>query len=352
MFMKKWFVYSLLFIFGFLILLIILLKFTDAGHDFRKTVAATILSSQHRSLAWVSLLPQNELNEMLKNIENPAFENLKPGDIKQIETDIKTIDQPAEQVKTLHVKVESIEKKYSSAYYYKGKMMTVDDPKAIRLVSSKAQGMGQQIDEMAREASAIAAINASGFVDQNGRGNGGAATGIVIENGKITNTPGGADVKSYVAALTKQGVFVTGFYSANELIDLGVKDAAGFKPQLIVSGKKMVTDGDGGWGIGPRTAIGQKKDGSIVMVVIDGRQSHSIGATIKEVQDILYDQGVINAMCMDGGSSAGMYFNGENITTPSSVGNIPRYLPNEWIVSGDGFPHTELMLDGNIITSK
>ena len=94
----------------------------------------------------------------------------------------------------------------------------------------------------------------------------------------------------------------------------------------------MIKDGNGGWGYGPRTAIGQKADGSILLLVIDGRQTHSIGASMKEVQDLLYDRGAVNAMAMDGGSSAIMYFNGKNITTPSSANNIPRYIPNAWLV--------------------
>ena len=34
----------------------------------------------------------------------------------------------------------------------------------------------------------------------------------------------------------------------------------------------MITHGDGGWGVGPRTAIGQRKDGTVLFLVIDGRQ--------------------------------------------------------------------------------
>ena len=58
---------------------------------------------------------------------------------------------------------------------------------------------------------------------------------------------------------------------------------------MIVNGKKTINNGDGGMGIAPRTAIAQRKDGAIILLVIDGRQVNSLGATLREVQDVLYD---------------------------------------------------------------
>ena len=51
----------------------------------------------------------------------------------------------------------------------------------------------------------------------------------------------------------------------------------------------MITN-DGGWGYGPRSIMAQKKDGSIMFFVIDGRQTHSIGASLRDCQDILYEK--------------------------------------------------------------
>jgi exopolysaccharide biosynthesis protein len=108
-----------------------------------------------------------------------------------------------------------------------------------------------------------------------------------------------------------------------------------------------MVDGDGGWGIGPRTAIGQKADGTIVIVEIDGRQpSRSLGATMEDVQDIMYNRGVINAMCMDGGSSSSVFFNGKNVTIPSSVAHVPRYLPNIWAVVPKAGQQLEVFKNG------
>lgn len=317
----------------------IALFFTAIGHEVRVTLAEMILSSQHRDLAKYTFLPQEELDKILKGIQNPNYENSTAEGKNRRHYKGKNFKN-----QDLVVKLEHIKKEYSPTSYYEGVILEVSNPLNVKLASSSLEKHGEQIFRIAERENALAAINASGFVDQNGHGNGGSLTGIAIEDGEIKNKY--PDEKGFVAGITRRGEMVTGKYSGNELLDLGVKYAAGFKPQLIVNGKKMV-EGDGGWGLGPRTAIGQKEDGTIIMVVIDGRQpSRSIGASIKEVQDILYERGAINAMCMDGGSSSSMYFNGENITIPSSKHSIPRYLPNIWEVVPKEGQEIKVYVDG------
>lgn len=335
---------------GFLMIFIItggiVLFTTPIGHEVRVTAAEIILSSQHRHWAKYTFLPESELETILKKIQNPKYENsVEIGE--EYTREINSVSHQSKE-NELVVTLTTIEKHYSPAYFYKGKILEVSNPKNVKLVSSNKRDHGEQIFVIADRVNAIAAINASGFVDNNGRGNGGSATGVIIEDGEIKNKY--PNQQDYVAGVTTAGKLITGKYSGNELKSLGVKYAAGFKPQLIVNGEKMITEGDGGWGIGPRTAIGQKKDGTIVMIVVDGRQpKRSIGATLREIQDILYDKGVVNAMSMDGGSSSSMYFNQENITTPSSRNNIPRYLPNIWAVVSEPGQKVILYEDGKLI---
>lgn len=336
------------------VMLFVMFK-TDLGHNARLTAAEIILSSQHRHWAKYTFLPQKELDAILHLIQNPNYVNSHPETITPTsseETANATAEQAEQRNEDLIIKLETIEKFYSSGYFYKGKVLEISNPSNVKLVSSSQSDHGEQIFIIAKKAGAIAATNASGFVDANGRGNGGSATGVVIEGGSIRNKNAGPDEKHFVAAITTAGELFTGKYSANELLQLGVQSAAGFKPQLLADGQKMV-EGEGGWGIGPRTAIGQKEDGTIVMVVIDGRQpSRSIGATLKEVQDIMYERGVVDAMAMDGGSSSSMYFNGENITIPSSRNNVPRYLPNIWAVVPNEGQRVEVYEDGELISTQ
>ncbi len=79
----------------------------------------------------------------------------------------------------------------------------------------------------------------------------------------------------------------------------------------------------------PRTAIGQREDGAILMLVIDGRQASSLGATLKDVQDIMLQYDAYTATNLDGGSSTTMYHEGEVINNPAnSLGerSVPSIL--------------------------
>ena len=79
---------------------------------------------------------------------------------------------------------------------------------------------------------------------------------------------------------------------------------------------KTINSGDGGWGMAPRTAIAQRSDGAIILLSVDGRELSSLGATLKEVQDELYNFGAYNAANLDGGSSSTMFYNDEVISNP------------------------------------
>ena len=120
-----------------------------------------------------------------------------------------------------------------------------------------------------------------------------------------------------------------------QLKKLGIKEGVSFGPPLIVNGKPTIKKGDGGWGIAPRTAIGQKETGEVLLLVIDGRSLESLGATLRDVQDILLEYGAVNAANLDGGSSATMYFNGKVINKPSDkLGE--RTVPTAFIVTSEG----------------
>jgi len=205
---------------------------------------------------------------------------------------------------------------------------------------------------MAKRNGALVAVNASGFSDETGRGGGGVATGIVIEDGKIIDTGHNIDTPTIISGLNKFGEMITGNYSPKQLLDKQVISAAGFMPQLIVNGEKMITKGDGGWGSGPRSIMAQKKDGTIMFLVIDGRQAHSIGATLKECQDILYEKGAVNAMAMDGGSSATLYFGGKVRNSPSTLSHKDRFLPNAWVIAPESDQKVELNIDGKTMGLK
>jgi len=205
---------------------------------------------------------------------------------------------------------------------FKGKMLLVHDPKRIVVGwSSLIPKAGETTSAIAKRNGAVAAINAGGFMDRSWTGTGGLPMGFVIHDSKVIYNHGNDEnVRMDTAAFTREGMLIVGKHSIAQLKEYGVKEAVSFGPPLIVNGRPTIKNGDGGWGIAPRTAIGQRKDGTVILLVIDGRDVfHSLGATLRDVQDILLEYGAVNAVNLDGGSSTTMYFNGKVINKPSDV---------------------------------
>ena len=74
-----------------------------------------------------------------------------------------------------------------------------------------------------------------------------------------------------------------------------------------------------GGGYNPRAAIGQTEDGMIILLVIEGRTAASLGATRDDLVKIMSEYGAVNASMLDGGSSAEMRYNGEQLTRGSGL---------------------------------
>lgn len=94
-------------------------------------------------------------------------------------------------------------------------------------------------------------------------------------------------------------------------------------PRLVKAGKLEVTSkqesfpSDISVGRAPRTAIGQKKDGTILLMVVDGRSQASVGMTLEELGRYLIDLGAYDAMNLDGGGSSEMVIGKEIKNNPS-----------------------------------
>ena len=88
-------------------------------------------------------------------------------------------------------------------------------------------------------------------------------------------------------------------------------------------------------GVNPRTAIGQRSDGAVLLLVIDGRQVISMGATYQDLVDIFLEYGAVNACNLDGGSSTLMWFDGGYVNNCASVVGI-RPVPTTFIVLKEG----------------
>lgn len=213
---------------------------------------------------------------------------------------------------------------------YKGKLVMVDDPSRIFVKhTNKKEVRGQFIKDYLKEYDAVLGINGNGFNDEGGSGKGGEILGYSLSEGKEWGS-GARD--SYITI---------GFDNKNRLVAgrmldwsiYNIRDAVQFEPLLISHGEVMV-NGSAGYGIQPRTVVGQREDGVVLLMVVDGRQpGYSIGITVGEAAEILHQYGAITAAACDGGSSSIMAYNGELITRPSTpLKKTGRYLPNAILV--------------------
>lgn len=226
----------------------------------------------------------------------------------------------------------------SSGIKFSGYILVIQDPTRVKVgYSGKLGTEGELTSQIAKDNGAIAAINAGGFSDSSSvnskwTGTGGLAEGLIMSNGVIKFS----DIKDPnkkidITAITNKGQLLVGPRSMNDLEKLGATDAVSFGPALVVNGQGTIKSGDGGWGIAPRTAIGQRNDGAIILLVIDGRTTQSFGASLKDVQNIMLQYGAYNASNLDGGSSATMYSNGSIINNPCDpLGE--RAVPSAFVV--------------------
>ena len=171
------------------------------------------------------------------------------------------------------------------------------------------------------------AINGSGFLDEGGLSNGSTVVGSFVMNGVDYGVP-------------DYNYLFFGMKPDNLLhIQWGVSDveeyrwAFQFSPALIVNGKTVV-EGSYGWGLQPRSAIGQTKNGDFLMLIVDGRQvGYSIGCLVEDCAKIMQRHRAYQAVNMDGGSSSIMAYEGKIITKNSSKSIYGREIPNAIVVT-------------------
>ncbi|MDR6554028.1 phosphodiester glycosidase family protein [Paenibacillus qinlingensis] len=304
---------------------------TPPGTFIREYLAKTVITTQHRDWAWIFVGAQRR-DQMVLEMQNLTEVNsIEKQDIEAVQFNT---NRPIESL----VKVEDI-----SGTLWKGKRMYVYDPRSIRVVVPSKVGEGERITAMVQRTGAVAGVNGGGFNDPDGLGNGFAPIGAIMSGGEILYTDQEGSNPQQIVGFTKEGTLIIGKYTINALLELGVTEAVSFYPRVIANGKPLITSGDGGWGRAPRTAVGQKADGTVIFIVIDGRQTSSVGATLKEVQDLFLEDDVINAGFLDGGASSEMVYNNALITKPSSRYG-ERRLPSAFLV----FDHPEKVEVKNI----
>ena len=209
---------------------------------------------------------------------------------------------------------------------FKGKMAIISDPSKVKVGVSDVfaeDAKGLKLDQLAEKYSATLAINGGYFYDPEGKSKGGLPKGIVVSDGKLLY--GEPNASYEIIGFDSNNIFITGTMTAQQALDRGIRDAVSFGPSLIVNGEPLNIRGTGS-GLNPRTAIGQRADGAVLMLVLEGRQPSSLGATYSDLIDIMLEYGAVNAANLDGGTSSVMVYEGEYITTCCSLYG-PREIP-------------------------
>lgn len=130
-------------------------------------------------------------------------------------------------------------------------------------------GRGSKLSEIVEKQNAIAGINAGGFADPNGNGMGNILNDTVIMNKQLLY--GNKSTRYSLIGLNQEGKLILGKYNYQEAMEQGIESAIAFGPFIIVNGNNQIKNSNSG-GLHPRMAIGQKQDGTIIFVAIDGRQ--------------------------------------------------------------------------------
>ena len=237
---------------------------------------------------------------------------------------------------------------------YNAHIMIIRDPSQVYMgVSSQSFSTnipGKRITEMMEaHPEAIAAINAGAFFDDGTASTkvGSHPLGLVVSEGNTVWTSGKQPGLEGFAGFNQDNILVVSKknLSKQEAADLNIRDGCCFGPVLIMNSEVNMEAYNNNSGYNPRTAIGQRSDGAVIFVCIDGRQAGSLGGTYADIIDIMVEYGAVNACNMDGGSSSVMMYRDSRglfgeagtvqmINNYSLLQSQPRRMPNFWMVRG------------------
>ena len=212
-----------------------------------------------------------------------------------------------------------------STYY--GTLIYLKDPSRLSVATIYPwRSQGVTLDKLVESAGAIGGINGGLYNSTNNSG--GAPYGVVVSNGEIQMNQPQSWRGLVLIGLTDEHILQIIDISSmkpNDIVKLveekHIRDAVTFQEessdannhfvQLIINGEAREMNGAGS-GLNPRTAIGQRADGSLLLLVTDGRGKNGhTGASAFDLINIMMKYGAVNAANLDGGSSSCMYYDGE-----------------------------------------
>ena len=216
---------------------------------------------------------------------------------------------------------------------YRGILAVAKVPARLSVEMSEGLGSyGQTVGEIAEAHGGLLSMTCNGFLDPGGQGNGGELAGFAMSDG----VPYGehypyTDDFPYARfeILTDNTVCIR---RSDEAVRADCRDATEFNPALIIDGEIIQSNY---WtSEAPRACIGQSSRQEMLLLVIEGRMPESgiLGTSVNECSAILARHGAVQAMNVDGGTSAIMWYDGQCVTRCCNLA-LPsgRALPNAFV---------------------
>ena len=237
---------------------------------------------------------------------------------------------------------------------YNAHVMIVRDPSRVYLGVSNPDGFttripGKRINQAIEDEGASAAVNAGAFFDNGKSGPevGSVPEGLVYSGGQcVWSTGAPPNGITGFAGFNYDNILVVHQENITkaQAEELNIRDGCCFGPVLIMNGEVNMKAYNTNSGLNPRTAIGQRADGAVIFVCIDGRQASSVGGTYADIINIMQEYGAVNACNMDGGSSSvmmyrdiyGIYGDAGSVTMINNYSLLqsePRRMPDYWMVA-------------------
>ena len=210
----------------------------------------------------------------------------------------------------------------------RGVLAICKDTSRLSLCPASSLGtIGQTAGRICDANNGILSLTGSAFMDD-GSSNGGQISGLAVCNWTTYgNRLGGVDKRLELRADNKMYIV-----DSTSSVDSYTRDACEFRPALIIDGKISVDENCGWTSPNPRAVLGQSDKLETMMVVVEGRFADSPGCSVVDIAELLQEYGCVQALNLDGGTSAIMYYDGEYITRCSNTA-LPggRTLPTAWV---------------------
>ena len=326
---------------------------------FKNIFISSLMESSAGPIAARLVLSEEEINTILESNKTIEFDHITDPDLVSVMREEAAA--AAEAARQAGIEAETnldpdgdgIELHEISGPMYHGALLIVYDPSRVicaTIDNYTHSGAGMTLEQLIEKYGAVAGINGGQYEDESGLGIGGWPIGVVMSQGVLradhvdeyyeagTDENGDPIYKTRTAlptvGFTQDDILVVGTFGGGYAESIGLRDAVSFGPALIVNGEAANYSGVGG-GLNPRTAIGQRADGAVLLLCIEGRRSSSMGATMADLIDIMVQYGAVNAFNLDGGMSSSMIYNGEEIVDNANI-RQDRAIPTAWVVLPQG----------------